>query len=136
MRGGRSILATLFKYVLIMVSLFFLTIDTHSQTKEAADSRWKYICYDINDVGTRYYYDSETITYISTNQIDVWMKITSPAKQQILLLEIACASNMFHLLESPFDFWGKRVKTVYTAGRWRMIPPDSEIYLLSKLVCK
>jgi hypothetical protein len=136
MKAQRSVLATLLKYVLVIFFFLFLAVDAHSQTQETADSRWKYICHDINDVGTRYYYDSETITYISTNQVDVWMKIASPTKQQILFLEIACASGMFHLIESPFDIWGNRVKTVYTAGDWRMTPPDSEVYLLSKLICK
>jgi hypothetical protein len=142
MKRRRSILTSLFKCIILIALLFSFTANTHSQTKEAKDDRWKYVCYDINDVSTKYYYDSETVNYISTNQVDVYLKIVSPKKQQILLLEIACASNMFHLIESPFDKLGpfdtpgKRVKTVYIAGKWRIIPPDSEVYLLSKLICK
>ena len=132
----------LFTYIFTITLLFSFVASTYSQTKETQNDRWKYICYDIKDVSTKYYYDTETVTYISTNQVDVWLKIASPGKQQLLLLEIACASNMFHLIESPFDKLGpfdtpgKRVKTVYIAGKWRIIPPDSEVYLLSKLICK
>jgi hypothetical protein len=131
-----SVLTTLLKYSFVMAFFLFFAVDVHSQTREIKDSRWKYICYDINEKDTKYYYDTETINYISTNQVDVWLKIASPKTQQILLVEISCASNMFHLIESPFDMWNKRVKTQYIAGNWKIIPPDSEVYLLSKLICK
>jgi hypothetical protein len=85
----------------------------------------------------KYYYDSETVTYISDNQVNVWMKTISPYnKPQLLHLEIACASNMFHLMENSADSWGSRLNNFYVAGRWIITPPDSEIYLLGKLVCK
>jgi len=129
--------AACLKYVFLIAVLVSFPINALSQPGGGQkDERWKYICYDINDARTTYYYDSETIDYISTNQVDVWLKISSPIKPQILRLEIACASGMFHLIESPFDIWGKRIKTAYIAGNWRIIPPDSEVYLLSKLVCK
>jgi hypothetical protein len=132
----RRISTTSLKCLLSIVLFLIFAVDTRSQTEEIKGSRWKYICYDTNEKGTKYFYDTETVTYISTNQVDVWMKIASPKNEQFLLLEIACASNMFHLIESPFDMWNKRVKTQYIAGNWRLIPPDSEVYLLSKLVCK
>ncbi len=125
------------KRTFLIALLVSFAINAYSQAGgEAKDERWKYICFDINDAKTAYYYDSETIDYISTNQVDVWLKIGSSTKAQTLRLEIACASGMFHLIESPFDIWGKRVKTAYIAGNWRVIPPDSEVYLLSKLICK
>ncbi|MCX5806342.1 MAG: hypothetical protein NT010_09805 [Proteobacteria bacterium] len=66
------------------------------------------------------------------------MKIAaSNKKPQLLHLEISCASNMFHLMEDSVDYlWGSRIKTSYIAGRWIKTPPDSEVYLLSKLVCR
>jgi hypothetical protein len=130
---------TYLKYAVLIVVFVFLTITALSETTEASDkeNRWKYICYDINQPDMKYYYDSETVSYISDNQVSVWMKIVTPGNNpQLLHLEIACASSMFHLLEDSVNTWGSRTKTSYIAGRWVMTPPDSEVYLLSKLVCK
>ena len=124
------------KYTVLTVFFFLFIAGAFAQTKEAADNRWKYIAYDINEANTNYYYDSETVKYISTNQVDVWLKIDSPSEQKLLHLEIACGSGMFHLMDNPVNIWGKKIKTKYTAGRWVVTPPNSEVYLLSKLICK
>jgi len=136
---GQSNVKTLFKYNALKVVFFVLTIIMLFGNIEASDKndRWRYICKDSEQADIKYYYDSETVTYISNNQVGVWMKATSPQnKPQLLHLEIACESGMFHLFENSVDFWGNRLNNYYIAGRWIMTPPDSEVYLLSKLVCK
>jgi hypothetical protein len=128
------------KYAFLIFIFVIAAITGLSERMEASDNngRWIYICSDIDQADMKYYYDSETVTYISNNQVSVWMRIdTSKSKPQLLHLEIACASNMFHLMENSIDYlWGNRIKTSYIAGRWIKTPPDSEVYLLSKLVCK
>jgi hypothetical protein len=128
------------KNAVLIVIFVISAIVALSGIMEASDKndRWAYICYDVNQPDMKYYYDSETVTYISDNQVGVWMKIAdSNKKSQLLHLEISCASNMFHLMEDSVDYlWGSRIKTSYVAGRWIKTPPDSEVYLLSKLVCR
>jgi hypothetical protein len=130
---------TLLKYAVLIAVFLVVTIAALHTAAEASDknSRWIYICNDIDQADMEYYYDSETVKYISDNQVSVWMRIASPYNRpQLLHLEIACASSMFHLMENSIDLWGNRIKTSYIAGRWIETPPDSEVYLLSKLVCK
>ncbi|MCX5813134.1 MAG: hypothetical protein NT178_11395 [Proteobacteria bacterium] len=130
---------TLLKYAVLIVIIFVINIIALSKIIEASDknNRWVFICNDIDQADMKYYYDSETVRYISDNQVNVWMKTVSPYnKPRLLHLEIACASSMFHLMENSVDFWGNRLSNFYIAGKWIMTPPDSEVYLLSKLVCK
>jgi hypothetical protein len=130
---------TLLKYAVLIVIFFVLSIPALSKIIEASsqDNRWIYICNDIDQADIKYYYDSETVTYISNNQVSVWIKTISPYnKPQLMHIEISCASNMFHLMENSYSLWGDRINTSYIAGKWIDTPPDSEVYLLSKLVCK
>ena len=120
-------------YLIVAVSFFIVIVPGHADTK---DNRWVYISQDKDDASTSYYYDSETITPHSYNQVGVWLKAATSTDETLYNLEISCVSGMFHIIEGSFDIWGRRSKTSYIAGRWIITPPNSEVYLLSKMICK
>jgi hypothetical protein len=100
------------------------------------DKRWVYFSYDKNEAGTEYYYDRETVSYTGQNRANVWMKIVSPGAEDFLQIEIECFGKMFRTITAPKSFFGTSDKKSYLGYGWLDIPPDSEIYLLSKIVCK
>ncbi len=114
----------------------FIPAARASDTPKTQDNRWVYVCDKKDASGTKLYYDRETVSYISDNQVGVWAKTVSPGSEELQRYEIACGSNMFHLIEEPANAWGVQSKTTYIVGKWMVTPPDSEVYLLSKHVCR
>ncbi len=101
------------------------------------DKRWVRFAYDKNEVGIDYYYDSETVKHIGQNRVNVWMKTTSPpGGEDFLQMEIECFGKMFRTITAPKSFFRSSDKKSYLGYGWLDIPPDSEVNLLSKLVCK
>jgi hypothetical protein len=122
--------------VLLLCSVILLSVVSFPLHGISQDKRWVYFSYDKNEEGTNYYYDRETIVYSGQNRVSVWMKIASPSGEELLQTEIECFGRMFRTIVGPQSFFGSRSKESYVAYGWLDIPPDSEIYLLSKIVCK
>ena len=138
-RGERGFtLVELMVVVLLLGFVFLLTLvfALISVRLEAVEERWIYFSYDINLAGVKYYYDSHTITRLSEDKVSVWLKIASSYEERLLQTEISCPSGMFRIVEGPRNFWGNKSKTSSVARGWVVIFPNSEVYLLSKIVCK
>lgn len=100
------------------------------------DKRWVYFSYDKNQAGTDYFYDRETVAFTGQNRVSAWMKVVSSGSEELIHVEIECFGKMFRTITGYTPFLGKQTKDSYVAYGWLEIPPDSEIYLLSKIVCK
>ena len=100
------------------------------------DPRWVYFSYDSNQQGIRYYYDKQTVAYLSDNRVRVWLKAASPAGEELIQTEIECAGGMFRTIQPYKPLIGKGVKTSYAEYGWLDITPGSEVDLMKKIVCK
>lgn len=98
--------------------------------------RWVYFAYDKNLGETTYYYDPETMAYLNDNRVSVWLKVASQGNEELIHTEIECSGSMFRTVQPYKPFLEKIDKTSYAVYGWLEIPPDSEIHLLKKAVCK
>ena len=124
------------RFVLCCSILFALSIAFVPLTATSQDKRWVNFSYDKNNPGTEYYYDRETIAYMPQNRVSVWFKIVSSGDEELIQAEIECFGKMFRTIAGPKSLFTKRDTKSYLASGWQDIPPDSEIYFLSKIVCK
>jgi hypothetical protein len=100
------------------------------------EKRWVNFTFDKDTPGIEYYYDRETVSYLSDNRVSVWLKIASPQGEELIHTEIECSGSMFRTIEPYKPLWEKPVKTSHAQYGWLEIPPDSEVYLLKKILCK
>ncbi|MBA4418253.1 MAG: hypothetical protein C0392_10145 [Syntrophus sp. (in: bacteria)] len=117
--------------ILFALSIAFVPLNAISQ-----DRRWVSFSNDKNSTGTEYYYDRETVAYMPQNRVSVWLKVVSSGDEELIHTEIECFGRMFRTIAGPKPLFMKRDNRSYVANGWLDIPPDSEVYLLSKIVCK
>lgn len=100
------------------------------------EKRWVHFTYDTKLQDTDYYYDRETVRYLSDNRVSAWLKIASPQKEELIHLEVECSGSMFRTIEPYKPLLGRPDKTSYAQYGWLEIPPDSEVFLLRKALCR
>jgi hypothetical protein len=100
------------------------------------DKRWVRFAYDKEASGTEYYYDAETVQYLSNNRASVWMKVLSSGSEDMLHMEIECSGTMFRTIRPYESFFSRSSSTSYVEYGWVEIPPDSEVHQLKKRVCR
>jgi hypothetical protein len=102
----------------------------------------------------KFFYDKENIQYMPNDIIRVWIKhiYSDAGKREIVkqlgehfkdvkessnLREIDCNKKMFNLLSATdYDSKGSVIKTADVPGDKTLIPPNSVIDMLYKIVCK
>jgi hypothetical protein len=99
------------------------------------DKRWVHFSYERSKAGTDYYYDSESVTFLSNNRVSVWLKRTSSKGQEVMHTEIECSGSMFRTIQPYKPLFRKTDKTSYSEYGWLEIPPDSEIHQLRMILC-
>jgi hypothetical protein len=99
------------------------------------DKRWVHFSYERSKAGTDYYYDSESVTFLSNNRVSVWLKRTSSKGQEVMHTEIECSGSMFRTIQPYKPLFRKPDKTSYSEYGWLEIPPDSEIHQLRMILC-
>lgn len=104
--------------------------ETPPSDKTDYTERWK-------DVGkTRYgaplYIDSQTISYLSTDIVRLWIKANHNEKKFLDLLEIDCSQNKFRILDERLD---KNPELSPHSQEWEFIPPESTPELIHDTVC-
>ncbi|HEY3276556.1 MAG TPA: hypothetical protein VGJ94_08040 [Syntrophorhabdaceae bacterium] len=127
----RSIEAILLCSFVALLCMAVLPMNARGQ-----DKRWVHFTFDKNLQNTDYYYDRETVRYLSDNRVSVWLKIASPQSEELLHLEIECSGSMFRTIEPYKPLFGSPVKTSYAQYGWLEVPPDSEVFLLKKALCR
>lgn len=123
--------AILFFFVAALVCVTVAPFSAHGQ-----DKRWVRFTFEKGNTGISYYYDRETVAYLSDNRVGVWLKIASPDGEELIQTEIECSGSMFRTIQPYKPLFEKSVKTSFAAYGWLEIPPDSEVYLLKKILCK
>ena len=123
---------------MIFCFLFFAACAVVSPLHAAGqDKRWVRFAYDKQTAGTDYYYDAESLTYLSNNRASVWMKTVSPGGgEDVLHLEIECSGTMFRTIRPYKALFSPPSTTSSLEYGWVEIPPDSEVHQLKKHVCR
>ena len=124
------------KFVLFCSLLPALFVATLSPGADTQGTRSAHFSYDKNIQGTDYYYDRDNVEYLSDNRVSTWLRITSPDGEDFIRTEIECSGSMFRTVQPYKPLIFKADKLSYAAYGWLPIPPDSEIHLLRKILCK
>jgi hypothetical protein len=122
---------------ILIFSFLFVALCAAVSAVAAAepDKRWVHFSYDRSKAGTDYYYDSESVTFLSNNRVSVWLKRTTSRGQEVMLTEIECSGSMFRTVQPYKPLFGKPDKTSYAAYGWLQIPPDSEVHQVRLILC-
>jgi hypothetical protein len=130
------IMKTWMRFILFCSILFAFSIALVPLSATSQDKRWVLFSHDQHATETQYYYDKDTVTYMPQNRVNVWIKIVSSGDEELIQTEIECFGRMFRTIAGPKPFFMTRDNKSYVAYGWVNIPPNSEVYLLSKIVCK
>lgn len=121
----------IFSFIFFVVCVIITPLHAAEQER-----RWVRFAYDKEQAGTDYFYDAESVAYLSNNRASVWMKTVSSGSEEILHLEIECSGTMFRTILPHKPFLSKPSTTSSLEYGWVEIPPDSEVHQLKKRVCR
>lgn len=122
----------------VILSLIFFAASALTAPAFAGEQDKRWVHFAEGRTSARdYYYDQETVAYLSNNRVSVWMKVVSqPTREETSRVEIECSGTAFRTIEPGKPTRGQTLSTASIEYGWAEIPPDSEIQALKKRVCK